>query len=280
MKIKITSIQRGCVYDGTGIRTTVFLKGCTMKCPWCCNPEAISYEDEYFIDDSKCLLRKGINSNICRLCKRNEGNIAIYKCPFGVAKPVFKLLSYNELYEILKKDFYLMKSSGGGVTLSGGEPLIQIQSLVPLLKKLKNDIINITFETTLTTSEYSLQQALEYADALFIDIKLQPTHPLYTNNEYRMTLKNRIEACRKVLTNLTFRLVFVDSMLNVSNDIIQYLTSCNITYVELLKCHNLGESKYRYLGINNIDSTATNEAFDKFAEMLNNASITVKKLCV
>lgn len=71
--LEVTNIQRGCVYDGPGVRTTVFLKGCSLCCPWCCNPETITREDAFYIDNSKCLKYQGISSSICNACEKYGG---------------------------------------------------------------------------------------------------------------------------------------------------------------------------------------------------------------
>ena len=108
MKVRISNIQRFSLHDGEGIRTTIFLKGCNLRCPWCANPENIDFEfTKYKNKDTK---EEGI---------------------FG--KDIDNLELYNEI--IKDKEFY--KDSNGGVTFSGGEPLIQIRKLEPLLAKLK-----------------------------------------------------------------------------------------------------------------------------------------------
>ena len=129
MKVKITDIQHFSLHDGAGIRTTVFLKGYNLKCPWCANPECISPKIE-----------KG----------------------FGM------YISLDELEtEILKDEPYYQ--TGGGITFSGGEPLLQINDLEPLLKRLN---INICFETALFAGEELVKIANEYADELIVDIKM------------------------------------------------------------------------------------------------------------
>ena len=124
MMVRVTDIQRFSLNDGEGIRTTVFLKGCSIKCPWCANPECIS--------------------------SKIQGE-------FGYD------ISLDDLEnEILKDEPYY--ETGGGVTFSGGEPLLQIRSLEPLLKSLKHKNINICFETALFVPQEYLNRANFYAD--------------------------------------------------------------------------------------------------------------------
>ena len=170
-QLRVTNIQSGCVYDGPGVRTTVFLKGCSLHCPWCCNPETISYEKQWFIDDRKCVSRQGLCSELCNPCVRLNGVRSIHSCPYGVAEPAFHDYSPEKLLEILLKDNELYKESHGGVTFSGGEPLLQSEELVNLLNLLKGFGIHIAIETTLFASTEALAVVLPYVDFYIIDLK-------------------------------------------------------------------------------------------------------------
>lgn len=133
--LKITNIQRGCVYDGPGVRTTVFLRGCTYRCPWCCNPETISERDHY-LDWAKCQDYKGRTSTLCDSCERLGGKKPLSECPFGVYEKTYKEYDAKSLERELEKDYELMRASGGGVTFSGGEPLLFAKELEPILESL------------------------------------------------------------------------------------------------------------------------------------------------
>lgn len=280
MKLRVTNIQRGCVYDGPGVRTTVFLKGCTMKCPWCCNPETISSEADYFINDSKCQLRKGVSSKLCASCERNGGCHPIAQCPFGVCEATSHDYSVDKLFQLLTKDFDLMRASGGGVTFSGGEPLLQIDALESLLELLKKEEINIAFETTLTTDIESVQKAVKYADVMIVDVKLQPQHPLYNNQSYIKRLLSHLKTCRENKLRFSYRMVFTDAMLDASINIVAVLKTLNIDSIELLKCHNLGDNKYKELNLSNANYSASFESFDSFAVILEKENIRIEKLSV
>lgn len=115
-QLEVTAIQRGCVYDGMGVRTTVFLKGCPFSCPWCCNPETLYSSPLFFIDNQKCIKEKGLSSSLCRKCIRNGGFDTLECCPFGVSEATSRLLSVEELANYLLRDKDLFYLSGGGVT--------------------------------------------------------------------------------------------------------------------------------------------------------------------
>lgn len=246
--LRVTNIQRGCVYDGPGVRTTVFLKGCSLRCPWCCNPETISFEKQWFIDDTKCLYLHGNASKLCEQCERVHGQRSISECLFGVAEAVSSDYSVDELFKILLKDKNLYKESKGGVTFSGGEPLMQAESLVMLLHKLKEVGIHITFETTLVASEKSLEFVLPYANLFIIDLKLQPQMKL-TDSDYINCIQHKLSSLYD--KNKLFRLVFVDDVYAHKEDILYALRKLDVTSIELLLCHNLGEKKYEKLSKQN-----------------------------
>lgn len=140
MRSLITNIQRLCFHDGPGIRTTVFMKGCTIHCPWCSNPENISYLEEQY---------------------ENDGIQGIYG----------KYYDAEELVdELLKDKIYWMKD--GGVTFSGGEALSHMAYLENVFKLLKQHDINIAVETSLFVNPICVEKALEYVDYFIIDIKI------------------------------------------------------------------------------------------------------------
>ena len=140
MKVRVTNIQRFSLQDGPGIRTTIFLKGCSLKCPWCSNPENIDFSIQEY------------NYN---------GKIGVYGYDIDLEK----------LYdEIIKDKKYFINN--GGVTFSGGEALLQFDIIEPLLKKLKKNNINICVETCLVAPLKNLKIAIKYVDEFFVDIKL------------------------------------------------------------------------------------------------------------
>ena len=219
MKVIVSNIQRFCLHDGPGIRTTVFFKGCNLRCPWCSNPENISFDIE-------------------------EYNYNNQKGEYG------KEYTLDELKkEILKdKNYY---ENDGGVTFSGGEPLFQMKNIEELLNELKKEKINICIETALTVPKELVRIALKYVDEFIIDIKiLDDTSKDKINGNPELFLDN-LEEVFKNKKNVKFRIPLVHDYTYTEkniNKIIEVLKRYN-SKVEIFKTHNLSEKKYETLGL-------------------------------
>lgn len=221
MKVRVTNIQRFSLQDGPGIRTTVFLKGCNLKCPWCANPENLSYEIQEYEDEGQ-------------------------KGKFGYD------IELEELEKEILKDEKFYSLNNGGVTFSGGEPILQFQKLEDLLKKLKNRNINICVETALYVPEQLLDIALKYVDEFIVDLKILDSEQCKNvlNGDINVYYKN-IERLFKEKQNIKIRIpVTLEYTLNQRNKekIIKLLDKYKPKDVELFKIHRLAEKKYKVLG--------------------------------
>ena len=223
MKVRISNIQRFCLNDGPGIRTTVFLKGCNLRCPWCANPENLEYQKiEYY------------NQNIDEVGT------------FGYDIELDDLLE-----EILKDEFYFQKNNGG-VTFSGGEPLLHFEKLEPLLKKLKQHKINICVETALNVPSQLVKLAIKYVDEFIVDIKIldKVLAKDILNGDVDLYYKN-LEIISNGMKVDTFRIpLILEYTLNDRNLllIIDVLKRFPCNKVEIFKVHNLAEGKYQSIG--------------------------------
>lgn len=274
-RLEITSIQRGCVYDGQGVRTTIFLKGCPFACPWCCNPETLNSSRSYFIDDEKCLLLHNIPSSLCRNCERNGGNTPVSTCPFGVYTPTSENISdVKELAEEVLKDKGLFAISGGGVTLSGGDPLLHADALIPFLKILSKENISCAVETTLYFKDCNrIRMLAPFIDEWIIDLKLQKEN---YRKDYLKMITNNLAVLHSFGKRIRFRLVYIESI--DAKETVRNLISLGVTSLELIKCHGLSRSKYVKLNIPFIDYTPKEEAYLNFIERLSHTDIKVKSL--
>lgn len=274
-KIRITAIQRGCVYDGPGVRTTIFLKGCSLHCPWCCNPETISSKQQTFVDNEKCLYLHGIASQLCKKCIRCGGRNDIKECPFGVSENVSEELQNNDLLHKLMKDKTLLKENGG-VTFSGGEPLLQSENILPLLSDIHNWGIHIAFETTLFISPDKVIKVVPYMDLAIVDLKLQREQG-YIRHYWQLLTEN-LKCLFSHGIPVRYRLVFVDSVLIDRDLVLQRLKELDVRQLELLKCHNLGNKKYQKLMLETRSYVADEAKYKAFAEYLRDNGINVSLL--
>lgn len=181
----IFNIQRHCTEDGPGIRTTVFLKGCRMRCPWCQNPEGVKphpeivWYDELCIRDEKCI---GACSNEALVMAENGVKIrrercdycgrCVDVCPAGALEIYGKFYKVDEVVSLVLRDKVFYEKSGGGVTLSGGEPAVQSEFSAKLLGALKREGVHTAIETSLGVDWRLLKPVVEATDLVIMDIKL------------------------------------------------------------------------------------------------------------
>jgi len=173
----IFNIQKFSIHDGPGIRTTVFFKGCPLRCAWCHNPESQSFEPERLHYPERCIG--------CGRCA--EG------CPAGVYEAVGKAYSVPELCALLERDRIFYDSSGGGVTLSGGEPLAQDEAYVlAVVEHLYRHGIRVAVDTCGYAPYARLQALLPYVDIFLYDIKIidDALHRRYTGVSNQSILEN------------------------------------------------------------------------------------------
>lgn len=265
MKGTVFNIQKMSIHDGPGIRTTVFFKGCPLNCLWCSNPESQRMEKEVACFQSRCVkcgycaqvCPKGIiekeppfeitDRGQCDLCE-----VCVRECCTNAKKTVGEDYTAEELlHEILKdKSFY--DSSGGGVTFSGGEPLMQQPFLVEILKMCRENEIHTAIETTGFADREKLLETAEFLDLVFYDVKHMDdeTHRQITGVSNKVILEN-LAHLSKVHDNITVRIPVIpginDSGENISRTA-ALAAKLGICGLELLPYHNLGEVKYGQLG--------------------------------
>lgn len=243
--IRVTAIQRLCVNDGPGVRTVVFLKGCYLECPWCCNPETIHYEKDDFFEKGIC--RFPNESIICRNCELPGGNINKTNCPIGAFEKTYSDFSEKELFELLLRDESIYQN-GGGVTFSGGEPLMQSKCLRGLLLKLRDRGIHVAYETTLYAPLNCYELIKNYVDHWIVDLKFQYGYVL--NRDYNIdkeALEKNLYDLQSRNCDVTYRMVIMSEALSKLDSIIFSLKKHRIVKIELLACHSLAENKYKEL---------------------------------
>ena len=247
MSLLVTKIQPYSIHDGPGIRTTVFLKGCSLQCPWCANPETQSKDNEIWFDEENCI-GKSISCVLNSRCTHCLSEMSV--CPIGALSYVATEYSCIELESILLKDKPYWKN-GGGITFSGGEPLLQIDHLEPLLISLKEKKIDTRFETALNIPLENVRIMLRYATGVYCDMKSLIENDFSNfggNVELYMKNLGIIDASAiPYIIRIPLVKPYTYNEENL-NRIKEYLSKLNPRYVEIFSCHNFAEKKYHMLG--------------------------------
>ncbi len=273
-KIAVTNIQRLCVNDGPGVRTVVFLKGCSLQCPWCCNPETIHVNHHPVFDKGLCSYPE--KKHYCGNCERFGGKQKLTDCPIHAFDATETQYTVDELLQILLKD-EVTYQSGGGVTFSGGEPLLQIKALLPVLHELKSRGVHVAFETSLYVPSENFDLALPLVDYWLVDLKFQFGYA--ENSEFAVpkdAFERNLQNLQKDVAadHIRYRLVLMHEAMKNVGTIAEKLGENKIGEIELLECHSLAENKYKQLGLPfKKFSTPTNEDVIIMDKLLNTKNI-------
>lgn len=269
MSLKITNIQRFSLFDGPGIRTTVFLKGCQISCPWCCNPENIKMLQEFYFKKDDCM---GCNEcfEVCPMnipetpenILRINGNQlsdcinclkCLEMCPTNALGIYGETITTDELLRILKKDEDYFLQTNGGVTFSGGEPLLQTNELLRIIKLLKDANINVMVETSLFAPNAFLKIIENWVDAFIIDIKILDVKSceevLRANLEdFKINFREIVRRNKNYIVRFPLIKPFTFNETNI-NLLVKFISEYNINYLEIFNIHDFGASKYSSLGL-------------------------------
>ena len=244
MKANVFEIKRFAVHDGDGIRTTVFLKGCPLKCVWCHNPEGISAKTQTAFYRHKCIG--------CGECQKPS--FSPCDC-IGEARIEYgKEVSVDDLLRILLEDKEFYDNSGGGVTLSGGECLMHPDFCRELLMKLKAHGVHTAIDTCGCVNRTALDKVIPYADLFLYDIKAfdEDVHVKCTGKSNKIILENLLYL-NSVGKPIEIRIPLVpDCNDNQIEKISKFIAPLKqITKVRVLPYHDYAGSKYEALGIKN-----------------------------
>lgn len=267
MKAKIVEIKRFAVHDGDGIRTTVFFKGCPLNCLWCHNPESIDFKPQLAFYENKCTLCGECIAECERDCHSIKDGIHTFKrekckecgkCEKACLNEALKLYGYemsvDELMPLLLEDRDFYENSGGGVTLSGGECLMQADFCRELLKKLKENGIHTAVDTCGFVSKDALDKVIPYTDIFLYDIKAydEDVHIKCTGQSNKIILENLryIDSCgKKTEIRIPYVPVYNDNQIEKIAQFLSELKNC--MKVRVLSYHNYAGSKYTSLDMEN-----------------------------
>ncbi len=266
MKARIFEIKRFAVHDGDGIRTTVFFKGCPLKCVWCHNPEGIDFKPQLAYYNGKCIgcgecakacPAGGHSMNPEHIFERGKC-ISCGKCAnvcLGDALTFYgKEMTVAEIMSAVLEDKEFYDNSGGGVTLSGGECLMQADFCAELLKDLKENDIHTAVDTCGFAPKEALDKVMPYTDIFLYDFKAfdEDIYIKCTGQSNKIILENLkyIDECgKKIEIRIPYVPGFNDSQIP---KIAQFLSGLkNITKVRILPYHNYAGSKYNSLDMKN-----------------------------
>lgn len=267
MKARIFEIKRFAVHDGSGIRTTVFFKGCPLSCVWCHNPEGISFGAQLAFYENKCIgcgecvkacpfaahrISGGTHTYHADFC-RHCGTCAAV-CPAGALTLYGEEVTAEELLPRLTEDRDFYDNSGGGVTLSGGECLCQPDFCAELLRRLKSEGIHTAVDTCGAVPRHAIDAVLPYTDIFLYDIKAidENVHKRCTGLSNRLILDNLqylVSRDKDIEVRIPYVPGFNDGEVPEIADFLSGLP--HITGVRLLPYHNYAGSKYKSLSMKN-----------------------------
>jgi formate C-acetyltransferase len=297
MKGRIFDIQRFSLHDGPGIRTTVFLKGCPLRCAWCQNPEGIEVGPELLFTPAYCV-RCGACAKACpHGVHRMENGVhvmdrsgcvvcgkCVAACLAGALEIVGREMAVAEALRIVAEDRVYYEKSGGGVTLSGGEPLAQARFAVGLLAACRKAGFHTAVDTALDVEWKAVEKALPHTDLFLVDLKhTDPVrHEQGTGRSNARVLSNLRELDRRGAA-LVVRVPVIPGFNDREEDIASIAAVAaslkNVRFVELLPFHKLGEPKWAGLGkVAPLSgaNTLTREALERLARAAEVQGVQVK----
>lgn len=260
----VFDIQKFCLNDGPGIRTTVFLKGCPLKCVWCHNPESQAKSFELMFRKDKCLFCGKCVSSCKRKCHgfengehvfQREKCVGCFSCVTvgcDALKRVGREVTLDEVLSEALKDKIFYEQSGGGITLSGGEPLFQTDFSIELLKKAKENGLHTAIETCGYASKNDVERIAEYADLILFDYKETDgkSHERFTGVDNSVILEN-LSLLNSLNKEIVLRCPIVPGCNDRDDHFLGIATVANkfkqIRRIELEPYHSLGEGKYACL---------------------------------
>jgi pyruvate formate lyase activating enzyme len=294
----IFDIKRYAIHDGPGIRTTVFLKGCSLRCKWCQNPEGQETNPEILLRSSRCtgdcnecvsvcpqdaVSKDGNSVQIdkakCDLCAKCE-DVCVYEALQVVGREV----TVQEVMDEIEKDKIFFDESGGGITFSGGEPLVQLDFLEALIRKIRKKNIHVTLDTSGYISFEDLDRISDKVDLFLYDLKIMDDekHEKYTGVSNKLILEN-LRRLAEQGKSVIVRIPLISGINDDNRSIhmfVDYLQGLkSIKQINLLSYHRGGSEKHKRLRKERSPrtfQTPSDERIEKIKKILSDAGFSVK----
>jgi len=253
----VFNVQRFSLQDGPGLRSTVFMKGCPLACAWCHNPESRAPQTEFIRMQHRCMA--------CGICSDEEladplvqhrDEVDVEVCPTGALQAVGQELGSAELVHLLLRDRIFFDESGGGVTFSGGEPLLQAPFVIETMRLLRAEGVHTALDTCGFVGWQDLAEAASHACLVLYDLKLmdETRHKAATGVSNTTILQN-LKGLSEIHSNIWIRIPIIPDIngdranLEATAGFLEPLRG--IQQVDLLPYHPIGESKAARVGITN-----------------------------
>jgi pyruvate formate lyase activating enzyme len=262
----IFDVQGFSVHDGPGCRTLIFLKGCTLHCDWCSNPEGIDLNPVLMYDPEKCI-HDGLCVAACRYnaltlaenqltinhsaCHECPDFICTEQCLTSALRVAGSFASVDELFKTIRRDRQFWGNEGG-ITLTGGEPLLQKKFAREILKRCYDAYIHTAIETCGNVPWDNFSDTIPWIDFIYFDLKLinSADHRKYTGAGNELILENARRLASEFKGKLVFRMPVVPGINSDDahiNQVISFMKSVSVNEINILPLHHLGKEKYRLL---------------------------------
>lgn len=302
-KARIFNVQKYNMYDGPGVRTIIFFQGCPLRCKWCANPEGMMKKNRVMFKSNLCI-DCGQCAEVCpvgihtmnNITNKHEVNhniecIGCGKCVDVCCNSAISIVgetkTISELMEIIEEDRTFYELSGGGVTLGGGEVLMQPEAAANLLMACKNSGINTAIETSGYAKVEDILKVAEFTDLFLFDIKhinseehfkwtgVRNEQILY-NLEKLLQNKYNVQIRMPLLKGVNDKREYIEKAMEF---LMPYKDYKNFKGIDLLPYHKMGVNKYNQLGVDykiEGDPSLTNEDLDKIESWIKNYDLKVK----
>ncbi|SJZ79875.1 pyruvate formate lyase activating enzyme [Cetobacterium ceti] len=302
-KIRIFNVQKYNMYDGPGVRTIIFFQGCPLRCKWCANPEGLEKKPRIMFKENLCE-NCGDCVNVCPVGKHemdivtgkhkinSEINcIGCGKCEDTCYESAIKIMgedkSISEIMDIIEEDRIFYEMSGGGVTLGGGEVLMQPEGAINLLKACKSSGFNTAIETCGYTTKEIILEAGKYVDLFLFDLKHinSEEHLKWTGVRNERILEN-LDGLMENGFNVQIRMPLLkgvnsekEDIKNIGKLLEKYKNYENFKGIDLLPYHKMGVNKYIQLGMKyplEGDPSLTDNELENIEEWIKEYELPVK----